>query len=241
MPVLSKAEKLKYRILAIEALRAIRRLLPYSYRRLSREIDFDETLLARYSSGLTVPSYDVAVRLISSIRKALDPARITMLKIGEYKGLLDLTPLLSDPHMLKILALEFYERFKDKDVTKILVPETSGITLATSLALTFDANLVIARRVKENPMIEYLEEHIVEPPSIKNIFYIPKGSIRREDRVLVVDDIVQSGLTLSVMKKLVDRVGAKLLGVAAIVVVGDEWRKRVDIEKIEALITISKT
>ncbi|MEM0366466.1 MAG: phosphoribosyltransferase family protein, partial [Acidilobaceae archaeon] len=77
--------------------------------------------------------------------------------------------------------------------------------------------------------------------SIKNIFYIPKGSIKREDRVLVVDDIVQSGLTLSVMKKLVDRVGAKLLGVAAIVVVGDEWRKRVDIEKIEALVTISKT
>lgn len=236
----NKVEKLKYRILAVEALRAVRRLLPYSYRQLSREINFDETLLARYSTGITVPSYEQAEELIAALRKSLDPARITLMKAGEYKGLLDLVPILSDPFMLKLLSLEFYERFRGRDITKILVPETSGITLATALALTFDSSLVIARRTKDNPMIEYVEEHIIEPPAIKNIFYIPKGSLKKEDKVLVVDDIVQTGFTLAVMKKLVERAGAKLQGVATIVVVGDEWRRRVDIDKVEALITISK-
>lgn len=236
----SKAERLRYRLLAVDALRAVKELLQYSYKQLSREIGFDETLLARYSTGSTVPSYDMALRLISSIRRSLDPARIAIMKLKEYKGLLDLTPILTDPHMLRVLALEFYERFRGSGVSKILVPEASGITLATALSLTFNAPMVIARRSKDNPLVEYLEEHVVEPPSTRSIFFIPRGSIGRGDRVLIVDDIVQSGITLSVMKRLVDRSGAEVVGVASVVVVGDEWRKRAGIERVEALITIHK-
>jgi adenine phosphoribosyltransferase len=236
----SKSEKLRYRILVVEALRAARRLLPYSYRQLAREIGFDETLLARYSSGLSVPSYEQAIELMKALRRVLDPAKLTLNCAGEFKGLLDLTPILSDPYMLKVLAIEFYERFKDREVNKILVPETSGITLATAIAITFDATLVVARRSKDNPVMEYIEEHVVEPPTVKNIFYVPKGSLRGSDRVLIVDDIVQTGLTLTVMKRFIDRAGAKLQGVAAIVVIGEEWRRRVDINSVEAIIRISK-
>jgi len=236
----SKSEKLRYRILVVEALRAARRLLPYSYKQLAREIGFDETLLARYSSGLSVPSYEQAIELMKALRRVLDPAKLTLNCAGEFKGLLDLTPILSDPYMLKVLAIEFYERFKDREVNKILVPETSGITLATAIAITFDATLVVARRSKDNPVMEYIEEHVVEPPTVKNIFYVPKGSLRGSDRVLIVDDIVQTGLTLTVMKRFIDRAGAKLQGVAAIVVIGEEWRRRVDINSVEAIIRISK-
>ncbi|MFZ8788267.1 MAG: phosphoribosyltransferase family protein [Acidilobaceae archaeon] len=236
----SKSEKLRYRILVVEALRAARRLLPYSYKQLAREIGFDETLLARYSSGLSVPSYEQAIELMKALRRVLDPAKLTLNCAGEFKGLLDLTPILSDPYMLKVLAIEFYERFKDREVNKILVPETSGITLATAIAITFDATLVVARRSKDNPVMEYIEEHVVEPPTVKNIFYVPKGSLRGSDRVLIVDDIVQTGLTLTVMKRFIDRAGAKLQGVAAIVVIGEEWRRRVDINSVEAIIMISK-
>jgi len=74
----SKSEKLRYRILVVEALRAARRLLPYSYRQLAREIGFDETLLARYSSGLSVPSYEQAIELMKALRRVLDPAKLTL-------------------------------------------------------------------------------------------------------------------------------------------------------------------
>jgi len=236
----SKAEKLKLRILAIEALRATRRLLPLSYRQLAREIDFDETLLARYSTGLSVPSYEHAVELLKALRRVLDPAKLALSRAGELRGILDLTPILSDPYMLKILAVEFYERFRGRSIDKILVPETSGITLATALAMTFEATLVVARRVKDNPVIEYLEEHVIEPPTTRSIFYIPEGSLKKGDGVLIVDDIIQTGLTLAVMKRFVDRVGARLEGVAAIIVIGDEWRKRVNVDRVEAIAYISK-
>ncbi|MEN2999088.1 MAG: phosphoribosyltransferase family protein [Acidilobaceae archaeon] len=232
----TKAERLKYRLLAVETLRAIRKTMPYSYRQLAQQTKFDETVLARYASGATVPSYEAAKRLIESIRRSLDLRAVAGL--GREDKLIDLTPLLSDPSALRLLSLEFFERFKEEEITKILVPEASGITLATALSLLFDAPLVIARRSKENPTVEYLEEHHVEPPSARVIFYVPKSSLQRGDRVLIVDDIVQTGLTLSVMEKIVERAGAQVVGTAAIVAVGDAWRRRVRTERIVALLVL---
>lgn len=237
---LTKVEKLKTRILAVEAIRATRRLLPYSYRQLARAMGFDETLLARYASGITIPSYEQSLELLKSVREVLDPAKLVLSKAGELKGLIDLTPVLSDPFVLKLISIEFFDRFKDDNITKILVPEAGGISLATSLAMIFEVPVVIAKKNKENPLVDYVEEHLIEPPSVKCIFYVPKGSIRKEDRVLIVDDIIQSGITLAVMKRIVERSGAKLVGVASLVVIGDEWRKRVSIDRIEALAVIGK-
>ncbi|MEM4969636.1 MAG: phosphoribosyltransferase family protein [Sulfolobales archaeon] len=236
----NKVEKLKYRILAVEALRAARRMLSLSYRQLAKEINMDETILARYSAGLSVPSYEHAIEILEALRRVLDPIKLAFSRAGELRGFLDLSPILSDPYMLKILAIEFYERFRGRNINKILVPEASGITLATAISIIFEATLVIARRIKDNPAIEYYEESIIEPPTTRNIFYVPKDSLRRGDRVLIVDDIVQTGLTLAVMKRFIDRVGAKLEGVAALVIIGDEWRKRVSVENIEAIMRISK-
>ena len=134
----------------------------------------------------------------------------------------------------------FVERFRHSSITKILVPEAAGIPLATALSLAFNVNLVIARRAKENPLLEYVEEHIVETPRVTRIFYIPKGSLSRGDNVLVVDDIIQSGYTLAVMRKLIERSGARLAGVAALVVVGEEWRSKSGVDRIEAIINLSK-
>ncbi|MEM4800385.1 MAG: phosphoribosyltransferase family protein, partial [Acidilobaceae archaeon] len=192
------------------------------------------------ASGITIPSYEQSLELIKSVREVLDPAKLVLNRAGEYRGLIDLTPVLSDPFVLKIISIEFYERFKDEEVTKILVPEAAGISLATSLSSVFEVPFVVARRNKENPLVDYIEEHLVEPPSVKCIFYIPKGSIKRDDRVLVVDDTVQSGITLAVMKKMIEKAGAKIVGVAALVVIGDEWKKRVSVDRLEALAVIGK-
>ncbi|MEM4681715.1 MAG: hypothetical protein QXM56_05095, partial [Acidilobaceae archaeon] len=161
MKTLNKVEKLKTRMLAVEAVRAVRRLLPFSYRQLARMMGFDETLLARYASGITIPSYEQSLELIKSVREVLDPAKLVLNRAGEYRGLIDLTPVLSDPFVLKIISIEFYERFKDEEVTKTLVPEAAGISLATSLSSVFEVPFVVARRNKENPLVDYIEEHLV--------------------------------------------------------------------------------
>ncbi|MEB3780242.1 MAG: hypothetical protein GSR85_08445 [Desulfurococcales archaeon] len=239
MPGESKFDKARFRVLAVELLRSAKSR--YSYKELSAMTGIDGTILSRYVTGSIVPSYEHAERIWRGLRSSIEPRRAILESASLFNGVIDLTPVVTDPLMLKLISLEFYERFKDKGVSKILVPETSGISLASAMSLAFNVPMVIARRRKHNPYMEYIEEHIMEPPTYLNIFYIPKRALTRWDKVLIVDDIIQSGMTLSVMEKLVRKTGSKLAGVAALVVIGGEWRKRTQVREVEALITLAKT
>ena len=234
---MNKLESLRYRVLVTEALRNAKRL--FSYRELSNATGVDATLLARYVNGSMVPSYEHAVKIWKGLKRLLDPAKTILDVAKSYGGLIDLSPITSDPLMLRLISLEFLERFRDSRVTKILVPETSGISLGTAMALHFNVPLVVARRRKENPLEEYIEGHVVESPMMYRIFYVPKKSISRSDRILIVDDIIQTGLTLAVMENIVESVGAEIVGVAALVAVGEEWRRKLKVSRIESILTIS--
>ncbi len=234
----SRYQVIKYRLLAAEALRLAKRF--YSYRELARITGIPEGMLSRYVSGHVIPSLDQAERIWRALEKALDPRRAVAERIRELGGLIDLTPLLTDPLYLRLISIYFYNRLSDVEVTKILVPETSGITFATALSLVFDVPMAIARRGRDNPYEDYVEGSYVEPPSNYIVFYVPRRSLSRGDRVLIVDDIVQTGRTLSALEKIVEAVGARIVAVTAIVVVGSEWKQRVGIERVEALVTISR-
>ncbi len=237
MPRGRRLERLRFRLLVVDALRSAKSR--YSYRELSEATGVDPTLLARYVAGSMIPSYEHAERIWAGLRRLVDPARAILSSIRRYGGLIDLTDFLSDPVMLRVAALEFLERFSGEEVTRILVPEASGIPLATSLSLHFNAGLVIARRRKENPLEDYIEGHLVESPRVSRIFYVPRRSLGRGENVLIVDDIVQTGYTLSVMERIVEAASARLVGVAALVVIGEEWRRRLKARRVEALLSIS--
>ncbi|MEB3774625.1 MAG: hypothetical protein GSR86_06860 [Desulfurococcales archaeon] len=233
-----RVEVLRNRLLAVDLLKEAKAVM--TYRELSTITGIDETVLAKYVNGSMVPSAGQAERIVKMLLSRLNPRRVILERAAELEGFLDLEPVLSNPLYLKLASMEFYNRFRGDDVTKLLVPETSGISLATAMSLTFNKGMVIARRRKENPRIEYIEEHLSEPPSIRRIFYIPRASLTRWDRILIVDDIVQTGLTLAVMEKLARRANAKIVGVAALVVVGDEWARRTSITRVESLVKLTR-
>jgi adenine phosphoribosyltransferase len=231
--------ELRFRMLVVDALRAVKGE-GYSYRTLARMLGVNHTLLARYVAGSLLPSIEQARRLWEGLRGLVNlGGRIRRQLMGG--GVLDLSDILSSPLHLRIASLEFLDRFRGVEVSKILVPETSGISLATALALAFDVPLVIARRRKNVPGREYLEASVSLAPNIVRIFYIPRGSLAGGDSVLVVDDLIQSGLTLEAMRRLVESSGARLAGVAAVVVYGSSWRARARLPpeaRVEALAVV---
>jgi len=215
--------EIQFKIMVVEALRAVKSR--YSYRALARILGVNHTLLARYVAGSLLPSWRQAEKIWEGLKALVNIEGMIMDSL-EKRGFIDLTPILSEPLYLRIISLEFLRRFAGERISKILVPETSGITLATSMALAFNVPLVIARRRKSNPHIEYLEASTSMAPSTVRIFYIPADSIAEGERVLVVDDIIQTGLTLEAMRILVEEAGAELAGVAAVIVYGGDWRSR---------------
>lgn len=225
------------RLYATRLLRLAKRRL--KYRQLEEALGISQSLLARYVTGLVIPGARQAERIIEVLEPMAGIEEIVLESARRYSGYIDLVPLLSDTDALFVAAYRLASRFSQERVDKVLVPEASGISLATIIATMIGADLVTARRRKENPLAEYIEEHLVEPPNIRRSFYVRKDLLGPGDRVLVVDDIVHSGLTLRLVSRIARKAGAEVLGVASIVVVGERWRESVSPRvRVEALLVL---
>ncbi len=226
MPIKSK---LLIRLYATRLLRVAKKRK--KYKELERALGIDSTLLARYVAGSVLPGDQQARKIIDTLGGRRLLADILRSHVEEHGGYIDLVPLLADIDYLCSLSLDLALRYASERVTAILVPETSGISLASLIASHLDARLVVARRRKENPLSKYEEEHLVAPPNIRRSFYIRKNLLDERDHVLIVDDIIHSGLTLHVVTRIAQRVGASLVGVSSVVVIGNRW-KRAGLEKL---------
>jgi xanthine phosphoribosyltransferase len=110
--------------------------------------------------------------------------------------------------------------FREARPTRILTAEVSGIVPAVMVAKALDnIPVVYARKHKPITMREpvYLE---VAPSHTKgnevNLMVSPEF-LSDQDRVLIVDDFLATGLTIEAMARIVRNAGAELVGIAVVV------------------------
>ncbi|WP_153801354.1 phosphoribosyltransferase family protein [Hyperthermus butylicus] len=202
----------------------------FTYRELSTATGIPAPQIARYVSGSSLPSSEKAERILRGLWKLADPRRALAERLAETGGVLDTSVVLTDPLYLTLASLYYLERLRDIEPTRILVPEASGIPLATSLSLLLGAPFTVARRYMGYGLCSSSEPR----------FCIRPGQLGRSDRVLIVDDIVETGMTLRALEEIADSIGARVEAVAALVVVGDEWRRHTRIARIEAMVYLKK-
>ena len=51
-----------------------------------------------------------------------------------------------DPHLIMSMGKDFHEHFKNREITKVLTVEASGIPIALATALEFDVPVVFAKK-----------------------------------------------------------------------------------------------
>ncbi len=225
--------KALYSLEAASLLRLAKRY--YSYRVLSDVTGLPAPVLARYIFGKTLPTPDRARTILRRLMKLVDPRYILGQRLADTGGIVDTSIVLTDPLYLKATTLYFVEKLADQKITKIIVPEASGIPLATSLSLALEVPFIVARRKIATSLLQRTLCSDTEPS-----FCVQEDSIGRKDSVLIVDDIVETGATLISIKSLIESIGANLVKVVALVVIGEEWKKRTGIEDIETLIMIMR-
>lgn len=235
---MNRLEKTMIRLLSVEMLRSARRFYKLSY--LSSLIGVDASMLSRYATGQMVPSLEQAERIIEFMRGGIDLPGLILQEAEGPNGVIDPSLPLMDKSLLRLVAIEFYMRLRGRRISKILVPETSGVVLATALSTYLNSDVVVARRRKTGLHIKWIEAHVSAPPNINRSFYIPYHSIGKRDRVIIVDDFVRSGYTLSSMVKLVENTGASLEGVLSLIVFGERWRRVTGIDKLEYIASIEE-
>lgn len=126
----------------------------------------------------------------------------------------DITPLFADPDAMAHTVRDIAEHFRDAGVTKVVGPEARGFMIGVPVALELGAGFVPARKPGKLPRATYSVSYDLEYGS--DSLEIHQDAIGPEDRVLIVDDLIATGGTAAATGKLIDEVGATLVGYGCI-------------------------
>jgi len=235
----SRFDILKLRIMAVERLRLIKKTYPYS--KLAKYTGLPEAVLCRYVRGSVLPSEETAIKLWNALEKLESlPSLVKKRLRFTPDGYIDITGVIYDPYILSHTAQHVCMKFAGRRITKVMTAAVDGIPLASVIATTLEVPIVVAKRTKDVGVRAFIEEsYPTESPAELKTLYIPKGAIKSTDGVLVVDDIVRTGKTLRALTNLVKKARGKLEGIFALMAIGDEWMKRVNVNcPIEIAVTI---
>ena len=124
-----------------------------------------------------------------------------------------------DIDLLEQIAREFYDRFRDRPITKILTLETSGIAIAYPVARLFGVPLVFAKKTKSVNLDGEMYVAQVESYTHKKInnVIVAKKFLSPEDHVLIVDDFLANGCALQGLISIVEDAEATVEGCGIVI------------------------
>jgi xanthine phosphoribosyltransferase len=124
-----------------------------------------------------------------------------------------------DPVLMLEAGRELAARFADVDATKVLTAEISGIAPALTTALTLGVPLVYARKTKPVTMTDpvYVEAAPSHTKGVSVFLMVSPEFLTPRDRVLIIDDFLASGQTISALVRIVRHAQAQLVGIGALI------------------------
>jgi len=127
----------------------------------------------------------------------------------------DITPLLAHPAGL-LLAVEYLTQpFRSMKVDLVLGAESRGFIFGTAVARNLSAGFVPIRKPGKLPYETFSEEYALEYGTDR--VEIHRDALGPGDRVLVVDDVLATGGTMSACCKLAVALGGEVVGVAVLI------------------------
>lgn len=133
-----------------------------------------------------------------------------------------------DPMLLDEIGKEFYRRFADKKITKILTIEASGIAIAYAVARCFGVPMVFAKKAKSINIDG--DMYIAEVESFthknKNQVIVSKKFLNEDDHILIIDDFLANGCALQGLISISDAAKATVEGIGIVIEKGFQFGGR---------------
>ncbi len=123
---------------------------------------------------------------------------------------------LIDDELFEEIGKEIYAHFSEKNVTKLITIEASGIAIACYAARQFHTPVLFAKKSKTSNMSSncYTTEVKSYTHGGKSVVCVEKDYLKAGDRVLIIDDFLAHGEALRGLVDLVRQAGAELVGCA---------------------------
>ena len=127
----------------------------------------------------------------------------------------DITGLLENGEAFKDAIDEFKKFAEEVGATVIVGPESRGFLFGAPIAYSLGIGFVPYRKPGKLPIETVSISYELEYG--KNTIEAHKDSIKKGDKVLIVDDLLATGGTLEAAIKLTELLGAEVVGIATLI------------------------
>ena len=129
----------------------------------------------------------------------------------------DITPLLQDPRVFRVLIDAFVHRYMDSALHPDVVAglDARGFIIGSVVAYELGVGFVPIRKKGKLPFTTVEETYELEYGSAT--VELHTDAVKAGDRVLLIDDLIATGGTMMAGKKLLEKLGATVTEGAAIV------------------------
>lgn len=127
----------------------------------------------------------------------------------------DITPLLRDKDAFKAACKELATYAKELGATVVVGPESRGFIFGCPIAYELNVGFVPVRKPgklpRETVQIDYELEYGT------NTLCMHADALKEGDKVVIVDDLLATGGTIDASIKLIEGLGAKVVGVLFVI------------------------
>ena len=127
----------------------------------------------------------------------------------------DITTLMQDGEAFKKACNYFHERYKDQKIDKVVGIDARGFIFGSVLAYLLNVGFVPVRKKGKLPHKSISEKYKLEYGTAE--VEIHEDAIHKGERVVIVDDLIATGGTVSAAIKLVEKLGGDIVECAFLV------------------------
>lgn len=131
----------------------------------------------------------------------------------------DITTLMQNPEAYKETCDIFCNRYKDMGVDKVVGIDARGFVFAAVLAYSLNVGFVPVRKKGKLPYKTISESYTLEYG--ENTVEIHEDAIEKGEKVVIIDDLIATGGTISAAVSLVEKLGGVILECGFIVELPD--------------------
>lgn len=151
----------------------------------------------------------------------------------------DVSPLLEDKKTLRFAVSRLSKPYLNQKIDKVVGIDARGFIFAGILAEKLGAGMVMVRKKGKLPFKTESAEYDLEYG--KATLEIHQDSIKKGEKVLLVDDVLATGGTMLATAKLVEKLGGKIVGIIFLIALGYlSGREKLKNYKVFSLINYEK-
>lgn len=128
----------------------------------------------------------------------------------------DITPLLQDKEAFRLAIDEMAKPYEDQKIDLAVGIDARGFILAAAMAYKLGAGLAIIRKKGKLPSKTISQDYKLEYAI--NTIEMHEDAIKANQNVLLVDDVLATGGTMSAACRMVLKLGGKISGIAFLIV-----------------------